>query len=504
MSRKKADIKRTQKAEVITFSKQQWIARYLFLMGITLFVMLIMAFNNSPLVERIGENGGMYLLIGRNLVQGGTIYKDLFDHKGPLIFLMNALPQLFIKGPFGVWCVEVIFMMVSVSLIYKMAYRMLKNEAALLIPLQYLCLTSIFMQGGNYSEEFGNLFSIMSLYFFMQWEEHQEKGLAKWQAYMLGIGMSFVFFMKPNVIANIAVVVAFIGIVTLKHEPKKALSYSIYGILGILTITVPIVLYHLQQGVLGEMLNATFLHNLSYCKEGVQTASSSWYLDTGFKRWSFLLIGIASYAFIRCMIYKDYLYALLVASGSLTIIASIGISGRGLIYYLTMTTPMTALAAILILKHGTRDSKRFLKRRLKPVIFCTLLIIGWVGYSIGSPNTYISTMTEYKVDIKALGAYIPKEERNEVFGYDVPAAWFYVNGMMPCYHYFTMQSWMARTDPSIQTSINDFVMTTKPEWLITYYDKAKNNDFLYEEITKNYEEIANNSSGYLYRIKNSK
>ena len=474
---------------------------YIFLGVITLIMMSIFAYNNSPLVERLGEDGGMYLLMGKNLTQGGILYKSLFDHKGPIIFFINALPQLIIKGPFGVWCLEVICMLISVGVLYRLAYKLVKTYSAILVPMIYLWGTCLFLNGGNYTEEFSNLFCILSLAIFINWIEGEKKELNSSQAYLLGVYLSLVFFMKPNNIALIVVIIGFIGIYTLKYMPNKVGRYIVCGILGIVTISLPLFLYHLQQGNTLEMLNATILHNLRYCGEGITTMRGSIGLQTPFRRGIFFYLCISIYAFIRCKIYKDNLYALFLGASTVVSLLSVVIGGREFIYYLVVVMPTVALSSILILKHGTKDLKKFLSLRLNLVMLIAITLMSYSCYSMGKPFERRSIIKEYKDQVKLLAKYIPEEERNQVFGYDVPAMWFYVNDMIPCYKYFTMQSWMAKSDPAIKEGINGFVTNQRPKWIVTYYETAGNNHYLLNEIQKNYKKVAENDSGYLYSRK---
>ncbi len=55
--------------------------------------MLIFAYNNTPLGAVIGSDNAMYLTMGTALAKGYAPYTEIFDHKGPLLFLLQLLPQ---------------------------------------------------------------------------------------------------------------------------------------------------------------------------------------------------------------------------------------------------------------------------------------------------------------------------------------------------------------------------------------------------------------------------
>lgn len=500
VSRRKLVRKKVKPMEVIHPEEIKQVYVFLFLGLLTLFMMFIMASNNSPLIQYIGPDSGIYLLIGKHLNRGAVLYKDLFDHKGPIIFFFNALPQLIIKGPTGVWILEVLCMFMSVVLMYKIAYKILKTKASILIPMVYLWMTSSLMTGGSYAEEYSNVFAIVSIYIFVNWVETQDQQLYPWQSYVLGVCTAMTFFMKPNTVAVIAAVILLIGVLTLRNTPRKAIAYSVYGILGLLTITVPLLLYHYSQHTLAEMFNATLLHNLRYSKVGLEQKHWSIFLDSSFKIWRFGMFSVITYGFIRCQIYKDRLYGFFLGLSALLVYISVSVGGRDFRYYLVIGVPLVVFALICVMKHGTVELKRLLNKRRQVLIGVLLFIMAYRAYG-SHPIAQRDTIMQYKQDIKALAKHIPEDEKTQVFGYDMPAMWFYVNDIMPIYPYFTMQSWMAKSDPSITRELNDFALSTKPKWIVTYDELAGENPVLKRELAQNYKQVTHNSSGFLYQRK---
>ena len=59
---------------------------------------LVMCICNTPLGPSIGSDNAMYLTMGTALARGFAPYTQIFDHKGPLLFVLETLPQLFFGG----------------------------------------------------------------------------------------------------------------------------------------------------------------------------------------------------------------------------------------------------------------------------------------------------------------------------------------------------------------------------------------------------------------------
>lgn len=474
---------------------------YVFLGLTTILSMIFFAFNNSPLVERIGEDGGMYLLMGQNLTEGGVLYKDLFDHKGPIIFFLNALPQLFIKGPLGVWILEVIFMAISLCILYKMAYKLLKNSSAFIPPILYLFISGSLLNGGNYTEEYSNLFCIVALYIFVNWIESIEQVISNRQALLLGGSLAVVFFLRPNNIAIILSVIVYIFIYSIKKLPEKVPQFVLFCMIGIGIVSAMIMLYHIMQGTADEMLYATILHNIEYCKEGFKEIQGYNFHISSFRKWLFIIYAIIVYTIIKCFRNKDKKYAYFLIFSCSVVLLSILISGREYRYYLLLGTPILALCFMLIFVHGTKELNRYLKKSWRKIVIFILILVSLDVFLFVNPVKIRANINNYKEASVELGRYIPISDYDKVFGYGVPAMWYYLTNITPCYKYYTMQEWMARTNPQIKENINQFVINERPTWIVTYNEAAGTNNELMDEIEKNYVLVYKNKSGYLYKLR---
>ena len=91
---------------------------------------------------------------------GLTLYQSLFDHKGPLLFLINAV-GLRIGGEFGVWLLGVASIFISFWFSFKTCLLFAKRIPSLLAVLSLIPALINCFEGGNYSEEY-------ALYFFCE------------------------------------------------------------------------------------------------------------------------------------------------------------------------------------------------------------------------------------------------------------------------------------------------------------------------------------------------
>ena len=94
---------------------------------ICLFIMSISAFlflQQSPLHPWIGSDAGtdssVFKTVALMMEHGYMPYKDSFDHKGPLLFIINFWGDR-ISGYRGVWVFEFLFMVTAFFMLYKIA-----------------------------------------------------------------------------------------------------------------------------------------------------------------------------------------------------------------------------------------------------------------------------------------------------------------------------------------------------------------------------------------------
>ena len=89
----------------------------------------IHGFNDWPDVN-------VYFNIGRAMMDGQVLYKDIFDHKGPFVFLLYGFGSL-LPYFIGIFVIQIIFFFVSLWFVYKIACLYLVRVYAFFISVVY-------------------------------------------------------------------------------------------------------------------------------------------------------------------------------------------------------------------------------------------------------------------------------------------------------------------------------------------------------------------------------
>ena len=119
----------------------------LFLLGCT-FITALNASDNPFYVGVKLRDSSVFTYIGKVILQGGMPYRDTFDHKGPLIYLINAL-GLAINERIGVWLIEFVTVFVILLAAYRLARLLECSERVSRIAVALTALASFYYFNGG-------------------------------------------------------------------------------------------------------------------------------------------------------------------------------------------------------------------------------------------------------------------------------------------------------------------------------------------------------------------
>ena len=173
---------------------------YLILLLISFFVLCV--FSTSSFLYNINpwSDANIFFTIGRGILHGKKLYIDLFDHKGPLLYLIYVFAAIISETSFvGVLVIEVISFSFFLLLTQKLLsiYKEGKYYFSLLFISILICTSNAFNYGGGSAEEFILPFFTLSLYLSLK-TIHCGKSFSNKTCWLIGICMFSVFFIKFN------------------------------------------------------------------------------------------------------------------------------------------------------------------------------------------------------------------------------------------------------------------------------------------------------------------
>ncbi|RJQ24522.1 hypothetical protein C4577_07720 [Candidatus Parcubacteria bacterium] len=226
---------------------------------LTLFILNASLNKGTP-----ARDSGIFLYIGNEILHGKIPYRDMWEHKPPLIFYINALGLLLISGPklWGIWFLEFMNIFLSAILSFFLLKKIFGIIPGLLSTFVWLIYIEKFLQGGNQIEEYGLILLFSSLFLFY-WIDTQKRRFLPYL--LLGIINSLIFLLKPNLIGILLSIAIYIVVSksTIK-ECKKVITKITVIMIGFVIIPLFVSLYFWLNGVFFDLIDQTLIFNFSY------------------------------------------------------------------------------------------------------------------------------------------------------------------------------------------------------------------------------------------------
>lgn len=213
------------------------------------------------------DDTNVFFTVGRAIKHGLVPYRDIFDHKGPLLYFIYALATLVSEKSFiGVWIIECAAASVFSVYSWKIAklYTVPSKFSIVLIPLflgvVYTC--KMFNFGGNTEELCFPLLTVV-LYLVLKAIVFSDGLPGKKEALICGIISGALFWLKYTFLGFMIGVCLYILCLSVKRKSYARLWSLIWRFLaGFMIVTIPLVLYYLVNGALGYLWEAYFYDNI--------------------------------------------------------------------------------------------------------------------------------------------------------------------------------------------------------------------------------------------------
>lgn len=453
----------------------------------------------SPLFSYYTYDSSVFMTMGTMLLNGKIMYVDCFDHKGIVLYLIEALGQLLIPGRWGIFILQVVNLFLILVFIYKTTkiFQISKNKIVFII-ISFLLLFKLSLDEGNQTEEYCMLFSSISLYITFRYY-YKTKTLSVKDIFILGLCFSLSFWIRPNNAGVSSICIAFIFLVLARQGNKRFLiKYSSIVFISIIAFCVAICIYFVAKDAFDAMIYSLFSYNFKYIDKGYQTnlkeLSKTMILNVS-------VVGVwvlATYLSYKKNPKKDY--NLIIFIILLLLLGVFPVNMRfGHCYYLSLLTPVYAVGMMLlfsIMDFSKKQNK--ILNAFSALLFIALLCSGFFRF-----NTYRTMDDAYIESAKNIVSMVPSAQLDNVYGYQTEAKLYVVTDLKPTFRYFFLQDFLAKSDKRINDSVKENIESDNTLWVITQNDvfKKSTNEGALDALSQNYEKYFSDNYLTLFKRK---
>lgn len=441
----------------------------------------------SPILGDMGLDSPVFMLLGKAILRGQRLYQDVFDHKGPVIFYLNALGMM-LPGTIGMYMIESVNLGVMLILLHEICRLFIKNKLFvkhLLITAYFLMCFAFTMREGNSVNEFSNMLTMVSIYTAMRYFVSDDIKHPPHYAAVYAICFTLIAFMRVTNGLLLAGIVLGITIHLLMCKEYKNLFQNVKGaLIGFAIVALPISGFFWIQGGLWEMLDATFFFNMAYSKNN-NSVEKVMAIDIFKGVLPCLCTAIAIGVNPQFNRYKGLRLSAVLAS----VCAAISINmGVGYLNYSMICIPLNCLALIgLMLLEVDRKKKNRDYQMLPFLQICGfVLVLFYPVWGDCFAMHYAPVNVTQEPLLIGHDLPVPEEERDQILAINVEFFWYIKNDVVPPYKYLGNQQWWSSFNPSIAEYMENLLAgEDAPKWLLVQtYDT-----YLYYIMSEKYRSV---------------
>ena len=384
------------------------------------------------------SDGNCFFTVGKSLMKGKVLYRDLFEQKGPYIYFLHSFASFISEKTFlGVFIFEVVSAFIFLCIIYKTLCLFRED-----VPIAMIALFAalLFSQGGfthgDEIEEFCLPIISLTNYYLLRYVNDRTKIQPK-EMLLVGILAGCVFWSKYTICGYFACWYVFVAIHQIKqHRLNSLIRCFIAGLAGVVISTIPILIYFAANKSLNDLWKSYFVANLfnyNNIDTGILVSISSVVINIAHGIWISLRYNLVTCVIILCGVFwlrsfkERILYTILLAVTLLFICA--GLDSQK--YYPFIFAAFTA-PGILFIWSYTEQIVRFRKGKgLIPFAICASISLSL------SPNIYMFGYTQKELPQYRFAEIIKESQNATLLNYGfLDGGYYTTSDIVPNCKYF--------------------------------------------------------------------
>ena len=464
----------------------------------------VFSYSTSFLYPFSGGDSSVFQVIGKYWLEGFLPYKDLFDHKGPLIYVIDSLGYA-IYPRAGIMIPQTIFMYLSLLFIWR-SFGIYFGFCSriLCFALTLIYLVSHYWEG-NAVSEYSVIFLSIATYYFMLFLKSSEH--PPLYGFIYGFCFGACVLLRATNAMPICCFIFLSAIFLINARAFKNIWENFLSFCaGFATVIMPFVIYFAAHDALYDMIYGTILLNVKYTVNASFHKEDDPYYSFVFIALHFLpLFFIIIASTFKILINKKDRFAWSgLFSGVMLLIMLTRL--RHYSHYSMIIVPMFPLLFI-VLKSAFKDFVQWIKKiwQIPGISFkrmlCKLLLpifvlpmffytkICFEYYLIPFVNIFSPQNIEEELNymkesatIQDLKKIIPEDERNSFVTWGLSGyicRWVLETDMKPRNRFFFNQKAFGMLDPNVRKEWFDGVTSDYPLWILYGGELKKESPFIF-------------------------
>lgn len=207
--------------------------------------------------ESYGHDAGIFAYVGSAMREGRTLYTEVWENKGPLLYFINML-GVTLNYEHGVYFLELAAIFIAALFAYKTALLLTNRWVGTIAAIFCMLPLAYTLEGGNLCEEYALPFMCIGLYFATKFYA-QKRALKNYEMMIFGACMGAAILLRANLIMMFAAIVI-VTLLVLIHETEFKLlgRLFLFALLGCILFILPFALYLILRGAMDACLNTAY------------------------------------------------------------------------------------------------------------------------------------------------------------------------------------------------------------------------------------------------------
>ena len=356
----------------ISAFKQTEISKQLSILLLLVFALIISLKSayNLFLPYHQSVDSSVFEYVGRLMGKGGVMYRDTFDHKGPLLYFINWIGTRFLGSSAGIGIIEFGTILATLIISYCVFRQFLGRSFSVAGAAIILFSGYWYFESGNTVEEYALPFIIGGLYIFTRY--FLNRSISGLSIGLCGFCLGCVLLLRENMIALWSVFP--IGVIVHERKDLKRLGLIVLQFLsGMLLAFIPAFIYLEMSHAMPDFIDQYIRFNFLY--SDVSFADRINYF-LGWARQPGAEISLVI-SLILVLIYRERrTLCVMNLVFQLVNILLIGIAGKGFTHYGLMLMPGYVLTVAMSLEYLNRKTVSGRLLAIVAIITVALMIPG--------------------------------------------------------------------------------------------------------------------------------